>query len=277
MNNIVATAQDKQRRDIIFQNILLIGCGKMGGALLEYWKRGDESFTIVDPFLKDAPEGVALVEDRAALGDKRFDVIIVAIKPQMIDDILPDYAPVLSDGGYVVSMAAGASIARISKVMGDAPVIRIMPNLPAFVGKATNGLVAGPGVSDDQRKHAHTMMERTGTVVQVDDEDQLDRVTAVAGSGPGYVFELARAYVAAAEGIGFSHDQARALVLGTLEGTIAMAIDQDGQTLEELRNSVTSKGGTTAAGLDALNGDGALSRKFEETLEAAYKRAVELR
>ncbi|MEL7738791.1 pyrroline-5-carboxylate reductase [Citromicrobium bathyomarinum] len=259
----------------------MIGCGKMGGALLEYWKRGSESFTIVDPFLEEAPEGVTLVKERSELGDKRFDVIIVAIKPQMIDDILPDYAPVLSDNGYVISMAAGAGIARISKVMatGDqpAPVIRIMPNLPAFVGKATNGLVAGPGVTDDQRKHAHAMMERTGTVVEVDDEDQLDRVTAVAGSGPGYVFELARAYVAAAEGIGFSHEQARALVLGTLEGTIAMAIDQDGQTLEELRNSVTSKGGTTAAGLDALNGDGAVSRKFEQTLEAAYKRAVELR
>lgn len=249
----------------------------MGGALLEYWKRGSESFTIVDPFLDKAPEGVTLVKERSELGDKRFDVIIVAIKPQMIDDILPDYAPVLSDNGYVISMAAGASIERISKVMGDAPVIRIMPNLPAFVGKATNGLVAGPGVTDEQRKHAHAMMERTGTVVEVDDEDQLDRVTAVAGSGPGYVFELARAYVAAAEGIGFSHEQARALVLGTLEGTIAMAIDQDGQTLEELRNSVTSKGGTTAAGLDALNGDGAVSRKFEQTLEAAYKRAVELR
>ena len=154
----------------------------MGGALLEYWKRGDESFTIVDPFLESAPEGVSLVKDKDALGEKR------------IDDILPDYAPVLSDNGYVVSMAAGASVARISKAIGDAPVIRIMPNLPAFVGKATNGLVAGPGVTDDQRKHAHAMMERTGTVVEVDDEDQLDRVTAVAGSGPGYVFEIARAY-----------------------------------------------------------------------------------
>ena len=249
----------------------------MGGALLEYWKKGDESFTIVDPFLEEAPEGVRLVKEKGDLGDTRFDVIIIAIKPQMIDDILPDYAPILAENGYVISMAAGASIARLSKVMGDAPVIRIMPNLPAFVGKATNGLVAGPGVTDAQRKHATAMMERTGTVVEVDDEDQLDRVTAVAGSGPGYVFELARAYVAAAEGLGFSHEQARALVLGTLEGTIAMAIDQDDQSLEELRNSVTSKGGTTAAGLDALNGDGAISRKFEETLAAAYQRAVELR
>ena len=258
-------------------NVLLIGCGKMGGALLEYWKRGSENFTIIDPFLESAPDGVALHKDKADLGDQRFDVVIVAIKPQMIDEILPDYAPMLSDGGYVMSMAAGAGIARLSKVMRDAPVIRIMPNLPAFVGKATNGLVAGPGVTDAQRKHAIEMMERTGTVVEVDDEDQLDRVTAVAGSGPGYVFEIARAYVAAAGALGFSHEQARALVLGTLEGAIAMAIAEDGQSLEDLRNSVTSKGGTTAAGLDALNGDEVLSRKLEETLKAAYARAVELR
>ena len=161
--------------------------------------------------------------------------------------------------------------------MGDAPVIRIMPNLPAFVGKATNGLVAGPGVTDEQRRHAHAMMERTGTVVEVDDEDQLDRVTAVAGSGPGYVFEIARAYAEAAMAQGFDEDEARDMVLGTIGGAIAMASEAGAPSLEELRNSVTSKGGTTAAGLNALNGDGGLSTRLHDTLQAAYDRAVELR
>nr|WP_280635670.1 pyrroline-5-carboxylate reductase dimerization domain-containing protein [Erythrobacter sp. A6_0] len=105
----------------------------------------------------------------------------------------------------------------------------------------------------------------------------LDRATAVAGSGPGYVFEIARSYVAAAEKLGFDPDQARALVLGTMEGTIAMALANPDTPLEELRNSVTSKGGTTAAGLDALNGDGGLSDKLDATLTSAYNRAVELR
>ena len=249
----------------------------MGSALLSEWVEGPEAITVVDPAGSEVPDGVTLVTDRAAIADQRFDLVIAAVKPQLIDDILADYTDHLAPGGYVLSIAAGYSAGRLSQLMGDAPVIRTMPNLPAAIGRGVSGICPGPHATSDHVAHAEAFMRRAGATITVDSEEKLDRVTAVAGSGPGYVFELARAYVAAAEGIGFSHEQARALVLGTLEGTIAMAIDQDGQTLEELRNSVTSKGGTTAAGLDALNGDGAVSRKFEQTLEAAYKRAVELR
>ena len=249
----------------------------MGGALLEHWMSGGEEFTIVDPMLETAPEGVRLVRDRSEIAEERFDTIIVAIKPQMIDDVLPDYAGNLAEGGYVLSIAAGANAARLAKAMDGAPVVRVMPNLPAAVGKGTSGVLAGPDVSDAQADHAMDMMRRTGTAVAVENEDMLDRATAVAGSGPGYVFEIARSYVAAAEKLGFDPDQARALVLGTMEGTIAMALANPDTPLEELRNSVTSKGGTTAAGLDALNGDGGLSDKLDATLTSAYDRAVELR
>ncbi|MEN3972781.1 pyrroline-5-carboxylate reductase [Sphingomicrobium sp. XHP0235] len=249
----------------------------MGGALLEYWKKGDEDFTIVDPFLEKAPEGVRLEKDRDALGEQKFDTLIIAIKPQMLGDILPGYTEHLSGDGYALSIAAGASIARLSGLLDGAPVIRVMPNLPAAVGKGVSGLVAGEGVTDEQRSHALAMMERTGTVIPVDSEDALDRVTAVAGSGPGYIFEIARTYVEAAKKLGFDTDQARALALGTIEGTVAMALDQSDTDLETHRNNVTSKGGTTAAGLQALNGDGAITRQFEKCLNAAYQRAVELR
>jgi pyrroline-5-carboxylate reductase len=104
----------------------------------------------------------------------------------------------------------------------------------------------------------------------------LDRLTAVAGSGPGYVFEMLRAYVEAAEALGFSEEDARNLVLGTVRGALELALESD-QSLEDLRKSVTSKGGTTAAGLDALNGADEFSTLIRETLEAAYQRAVELR
>ncbi|WP_343345235.1 pyrroline-5-carboxylate reductase [Sphingomicrobium sp. XHP0239] len=255
----------------------MIGCGKMGGALLQHWKKGGEDFTIVDPFLDEAPDGIRLEKDRSALGDTRYDVLIVAIKPQMLGDILPDYTAHIADDGYALSIAAGASIERISGLLDGAPVIRVMPNLPAAVGKGVSGLVAGPGVSDAQRDHAMEMMDRTGAVIPVDSEDGLDRVTAVAGSGPGYIFEIARTYVAAARELGFDRDQARALALGTMQGTVAMALDQSDTDLETHRNNVTSKGGTTAAGLDALNGDGAISDHFKACVQAAYDRAVELR
>lgn len=260
-----------------FNNILMIGCGKMGGALLKHWMSGGENFTIVDPALDSAPSAVRLVPDLNALGDEKFDVVIVAIKPQMIDDVLPGYVRRLAEGGYVLSIAAGRSAQRIAHAMDGAPVVRVMPNLPAAVGKGVSGLYAGPEVGAGQRAHASAMMERAGTVVAVDDEDRLDRVTAVAGSGPGYVFEIARAYVAAAEEQGFSAEDARAMVLGTMAGALAMAMEDGAPDLETLRNSVTSKGGTTAAGLAALNGDETLSRLMRVTLQAAYDRAVELR
>ena len=248
----------------------------MGGALLGCWTAGNDRFTVVDPGLAEAPNGVRLVADRADLGDARFDAVVVAIKPQMVDAVLPEYVPHLADDAYALSIAAGCSIDRLARLLGGAPVVRVMPNLPAAIGEGVSGLCAGDGVSPSQLAHARTLLERTGTVLVVDDEDKLDRVTAVAGSGPGYVFEIARAYVAAAIDLGFAPDEARALVLGTMAGGVAMARDSD-LSLEELRDSVTSRNGTTQAGLGALNGDGLLSHRFRETVEAAYARAVELR
>ena len=249
----------------------------MGGALVDHWNEGDDHFTIIDPFLERAPQGTRLEKDREALRADRFDVVVVAIKPQMLGDILPDYADHLADDGYVLSIAAGASIERIAGLLGGAPVVRVMPNLPAAVGQGVSGLVAGPGVTDAQKDHAMAMMGRTGTVIPVETEDGLDRVTAVAGSGPGYVFEIARTYVDAARAMGFDTKQARALALGTMQGTVAMALDQPDTDLATHRDNVTSKGGTTAAGLAALNGDDAITDHFRACVQAAYDRAVELR
>jgi pyrroline-5-carboxylate reductase len=257
-------------------DILLIGCGKMGGALLSRWISGDDRFTIVDPALDAAPRGVRLVRSRDELEGETFDVLVVAIKPQLIDEILPAYVPHLSEGGYALSIAAGASIARLMRVLGGKPIVRVMPNLPAAIGEGVSGVCTSGKVTSAQQDHAEALMALAGTVVIVDDEDKLDRVTSVAGSGPGYVFEIARAYVAAAVDLGFSHEEARALVLGTMAGGVAMARGSD-LSLEELRNSVTSKNGTTQAGLEALNGDDMLSHRLRDTVGAAYARAVELR
>ena len=249
----------------------------MGSALLSQWVNGPEAITVVDPAGSDVPDGVALVTDRSEIADDQFDCIIAAVKPQLIDDILADYVSNLAAGGYVLSIAAGYSATRLSKLMGDAPVIRTMPNLPAAIGRGVSGICPGRHASDDHLAHAQDFMSRAGSTVTVDSEDKLDRVTAVAGSGPGYVFEIARAYAEAAMKQGFTEDEAREMVLGTIGGAIAMASEPGAPSLEELRNSVTSKAGTTAAGLDALNGDGGLSTRLHDTLQAAYDRAVELR
>ena len=249
----------------------------MGGALLKAWAANTaHKFTVADPAKPDLPEGVSQVDSVEQLGDQIFDYIIVALKPQLIDQVLPGYLSRLSPDGVISSIAAGYSA---EKLAGHAPgrsVIRIMPNLPALISKGVSGLYAHGEVPETASREIEELALCSGTIVWVDSEDMLDRLTAVAGSGPGYVFEMLRAYVEAAQELGFSDEDAKKLVLGTVRGTLELAQESD-LSLKDLRNNVTSKGGTTAAGLDALNGTGKYSALIGETLQAAYERAVELR
>ena len=258
-------------------NILLIGCGKMGGAMLRQWtSHGAHHFTVADPAENDLPDGVTHVSKATDLQPRTFDVVLIAIKPQMIADVLPDYAHALKDGGVFVSIAAGASVASITKVVGDAAIVRVMPNMAALVGMGVSGLYANSRCTPEQTRDIVALIDQTGTCIAVDSEDQIDRLTAVSGSGPGYIFEMLRSYVTAAEALGFDHATASKLVFDTISGTVEAA-RQSEQTLEELRNSVTSKNGTTQAGLKELMRGGELENLFHNTLQAAYARAGELK
>ncbi len=257
--------------------VLMIGCGKMGGALLSRWASDDAlSFTVIVPNSELSEPGVRVERSPDAIAGESFDMLVIAIKPQMIAGVIPTYANHLAEGGVVVSMAAGTSCASLEKLFGEQAIVRIMPNMPSAIGKGVSGAWANARTSTEQRAAIEAMMLRAGELVWVDAEDGLDRVTAIAGSGPGYVFEIARTYVEAARELGFSEDQARRLVLGTMAGAVEMAARSD-QSLADLRNAVTSKAGTTEAGLNALNGGGDLSTLLQATTRAAYTRAVELR
>ena len=135
----------------------------MGSALLSQWVSGPEAITVVDPAGSEVPDGVTLVASRAEIADQRFDCIIAAVKPQLIDDILADYTENLAPGGYVLSIAAGYSATRLSKLMGDAPVIRTMPNLPAAIGRGVSGICPGPNATSIHTTHAEEFMRRAGS------------------------------------------------------------------------------------------------------------------
>lgn len=258
-------------------NILLIGCGKMGGAMLRQWVRHNgNSFTVADPGATDLPDSVTHVTKAADVPADAFDVVLIAIKPQMIADVLPDYTHALRAGGCYVSIAAGCSVASIAKVAGDAAIVRVMPNMGALVGQGVSGLYANDSCTPDQVSQVSDWIAQTGTCIPLETEDGIDRLTAVAGSGPGYVFEILRSYVAAAEALGFDHDTARTLVFDTISGTVEAARQSD-QTLTDLRNSVTSKNGTTQAGLEQLMKDGQLDALLDNTVQAAYARAIALK
>lgn len=255
----------------------MIGCGNMGGALLAQWMTlPDLSVTVVDPGTPNLPTGVRHVADASSLAGEQFDCLIVAVKPQLIDLAVPPAAGLLSSAGCAVSIAAGTSTVAISKACAGAPAIRLMPNMPARIGQGVSGLYAQPSCTQSHRSLADRLAQAAGSAVWVNEEDAIDRFTAAAGSGPGYVFEFARCYAEAIATLGFSPAQARQLAADTIVGSLALA-RETGEPFDALRDSIMSKGGTTAAGVAALNDDGALSRHLEDAVQAAYRRAVELR
>ena len=258
-------------------SLLMIGCGKMGGALLEQWiTKTQHAITIITPSMQPAPANVTQLPSIEGIKGNTFDIIVIAIKPQLIKTVLPAYRSYLAEGGCIVSIAAGYSIASIEKLIGPQPIIRIMPNLPAKIGRGVSALYINSHCSQAHAATAKELTDAAGYTLTVDSEDTIDKVTAVAGSGPGYAFEIARCWMNAAQNLGFSVQESRELVLNTLVGSIEMALQSD-QSMSELRDSVTSKAGTTEAGLKVLNNDGQLTELLNSTIVAAYNRAVELR
>jgi len=249
----------------------------MGGALLAQWVKLDHlSVTVLDPGQLQLPAGVTHVSNAAELGDGRFDAIVVAVKPQLIAQALPPASEYLAETGCVISIAAGTSAQSLAKHCQNAPIIRLMPNMPARIGRGVSGLYAEPTCTQAHRALAGRMAKAAGAAIWLDTENAIDQITAAAGSGPGYVYEFARTYQDAVEALGFSSEDAQTLVLETILGSLTLASDSD-DSFETLRDSIMSKGGTTAAGVAALNADGELGRRLERAVTAAYDRAVELR
>lgn len=257
--------------------VLMVGCGKMGSALLARWlDQTDFTFTVVSPSGRDVPEGVKMVRTPDALEGIQFELVVIAVKPQVIAEVLPGYKDLLTDDGCFLSIAAGFAASSILALVGEKPLVRVMPNMPVKIGKGVSALYANQHATQQQRQQVERLMQTTGKQIWVDTEDDIDRLTAIAGSGPGYVFEIARCWMKAAQTLGFSEDEARDMVLRTLAGSVELALDSQA-SLAELRDGVTSKNGTTAAGLAALNPGASLDSLMKKTVEAAYVRAVELR
>jgi len=267
-------------------SILLVGCGKMGGALLEGWfKRG---LSPVDALVVE-PAGHAAVGPCAvhpALGvlakpadvprDFRPDVVLFAVKPQVADSVIPDYARFTPQHPVFLSVIAGKTTASFRKHLGaEAAVVRAMPNTPAAVGKGISALYAAPEVTATQRRVCEVLLSSVGTVAWVEDESYMDAVTAVSGSGPAYVFLLAECLAEAGRDAGLPADLAMQLARATVAGA-GLMLDQMPEDAAQLRKNVTSPGGTTAAALDVLMADPGLKALMAKAVAAATKRSKEL-
>jgi pyrroline-5-carboxylate reductase len=220
-----------------------------------------------------AEYGIRVVADNQSAIESA-DVILLGIKPQMLGRVGREIGPALHRGQLVLSVLAGATTAALIATLGHDQVIRAMPNTPARLGKGVTVWYATPATTDDQRVQAGALLGALGTQIEVDDEKMVAMATAVSGTGPTYVFLVMEALIDAAVHLGFPRHVAHDLVVETLEGS-ALFAKQSAMHPAELRNMVTSPGGTSAAALHELE-SGRLRTVLSEAVWAAFRRTVEI-
>lgn len=261
--------------------LLLVGCGRMGGALLQGWLAGGtrpEDVVAVEPaggaerFGSPAPRFVA---DAAAIpADFSPSVVVLAVKPQLMDDVAPDYRRFIGPDTVFLSIAAGKTIGFFEDRIGsEAAIVRAMPNTPAAVGRGVTTAVANARATPEQKDDCERLLEAVGEVGWVEDEALMDAVTAVSGSGPAYVFHFVECLAKAGEAQGLDRELAMRLARATVSGAGEL-LHRSGDSADDLREAVTSPGGTTQAGLEVLMAE--LGQLLDKTVAAAARRSREL-
>jgi pyrroline-5-carboxylate reductase len=265
--------------------VLLAGCGNMGYAMLAGWLKsgllkGPEAFVVEPiPDLKDRAAALGaevLSYARDIPTQLKPELIVFAVKPQVIREVATHYRRFVATGSTFLSVAAGTKIKAFEDILGaDAPVIRCMPNTPAAIGKGMMVTVTNGKVAPAVMTFVDTLLAASGEVAAVESEDLMDAVTAVSGSGPAYVFHFIEALTAAAESAGLPRQTARLLAMQTVHGAAVLAFESQ-EDPGKLRQQVTSPNGTTAAALAVLMGEDRLKKLVGEAVEAARLRSIEL-
>ena len=264
------------------RTIATVGSGVMAEAMIAGLLRGelvDPNSVVASHPRRDrrdqlsAAYGIRTVAGNAEAVENA-DVILLAVKPQMLERVARDIAPRVRRGQLVLSVIAGATTTAIGSLLGHDQIVRSMPNTPARLGRGMTVWYATPETTDEQRAQASALLRALGHELEVDDEKMVAMATAVSGTGPTYVFLVMEALIDAAVHLGFPRHVAHDLVIETLEGSTVFA-KQSGLHPAELRNMVTSPGGTSAAALHELE-SGRLRTVLSEAVWAAYRRTVEL-
>jgi pyrroline-5-carboxylate reductase len=261
--------------------LVLVGAGKMGGAMLEGWHRLGLKFDQVIAIEPDpAPEIITLgqrgLRINPALDTTTATAIVIAVKPQIATQVLPTLARLIRDHTVVISIMAGRTLGFLEKALpANAAVVRAMPNTPASIGRGITVAVPNARVNKAQRELADKLLRATGAVEWVTDESLMDAVTAVSGSGPAYVFLLAESLARAGAAAGLPADLATRLARATVAGAGEL-LHRSALDAATLRQNVTSPGGTTAAALDVLMGRDGLDPVMERAIAAATRRSREL-
>ncbi|HLH13018.1 MAG TPA: pyrroline-5-carboxylate reductase [Stellaceae bacterium] len=259
-------------------SLLLVGAGKMGGALLQAWlDRGLDParINVLEPEPSDELRAIAARGVALARPARPPATLVLAVKPQLLEAVAPILTPLTDGSTLVISILAGKTLASLARHF-PGPIVRAMPNLPAAVGQGITAAVTNAKVSPGERRRADALLSAIGRVEWLSDESLVDAVTAVSGSGPAYVFYLAECLAKAGQSAGLPPDLAARLARATVEGAGALLTHRSEITPAELRQAVTSPGGTTAAALAVLDGKDGLEKLIADAVAAAKLRAQEL-
>lgn len=280
----MANAKNKECTiNLLHKNVAFIGAGNMSRAIiLGMIKQGYPADRItasnpsrpkLDALEQDA--GINTTSDNLqAVNDA--DVVVLAVKPQLMQEVCKHLQQTDLQGKLFVSIAAGINANRLQQMLGgNYPVVRTMPNTPSSLGLGMTGLFADAGVNDEQREFAAFLLSQVGKTLWVSEEAKIDGVIAAAGSSPAYFFLFAEAMQAEAERMGFDHDEARLLVQQAMLGAATMVVENPATEISTLREQVTSKGGTTAQALATFENAG-LRDTISQAMQAAVKRAQEM-
>ena len=259
--------------------VLLIGCGHMGTALLMSWVNlKSYSFTVVDPYninklkkilknkkiniLKKAPTQKEI---------KTFDIIIFAVKPQIANDVLYEYENFeLKKNALIASIIAGKKINFFkNRIKNTTQFVRIMPNMPALIRNGISCFVSSRNLSLNNKKKLNELFLKVGKTIWLKNENQIDKATAISGSGPGYIFTLIYAFEKASQKLGFSKNQSRDLISSTILGSILLMQENN------LAKQIAVRGGTTEAGIKNLKKNN-IDKIIFKTILSAYNKAKEL-
>ncbi len=268
---------------VLGRPLLLVGCGKMGSAMLSGWQ--ENGITAAGVYIVE-PMGPAGVKQGAGVhvvagaedlpGGLDPEVVVFAVKPQQMAEVAPHYRRFVKPGTLFLSIAAGTPIRFFEeRLSGDAAIVRAMPNTPAAIGRGITVACPNSRATAAQAALARTLLQAVGEAVIVDDEALLDPVTALSGSGPAYVFLLIEAMADAGVAAGLPRDLASRLALVTVAGAGQLAL-QSAEPPATLRENVTSPGGTTFAALQVLMAQGGMGDLMEKAIAAATRRSREL-
>jgi len=260
--------------------LLLVGCGKMGGAMLDGWlTRGlaAADVLVAEPVeaLRPKKPGLRAVGSTSEISDTP-EIVVLAVKPQSMDEALGDLKRFADQGAVFLSIAAGKTLKYFASHLGAAAkVVRSMPNTPAAVRQGITVACAAKGVSAAEKQRCQQLLEAVGQALWVEDEALLDPVTALSGSGPAYVFLLVEAMAAAGAKLGLKPEMAMQLARATVAGS-GVLLKQSSEPAQQLRVNVTSPGGTTAEALKVLMAADGIQPVFDKALAAASRRSKEL-